>query len=305
MYLKNKINCILGSCLFTLLMSCSHQNNHWLYKPSTLDTLAFLNRIDTQMVLVEKGEFEMGYDTILEDCKPIHPVSVSSFYISKYIITIDIFRQFISSTGYITSADSIGGAYIVDSGDNFVFKEGVNWRYTERGELRDSSQKNMPVLYVNWKDSKAFCHWLSGISKKKYRLPTEAEWEFAYMGGILSKGFIFSGSNSLDSIAWYGLNSNLRVHEVGLKKPNELGIYDMTGSVWQWCDDWYSSTYFSSAPLVNPKGPLIGKEKICKGGCFLCGFKEDTDIQLFRFYRGKDEVNVVANDATFRIVRDF
>lgn len=269
--------------------------------PMSIDSL--LTSIDTSMIWVEGGSFQMGSNTI-QGCKPQHNVSVSSFYMSKFFITVEQFRCFIHNTNHKTSADLTGGGYVVDKGDKFIFKKGVNWRCDEYGVPRPSDQKNYPVLYVNWHDGKAFCDWLSKISGKKYRLPTEAEWEFAAKGGVKSKGYLYSGSNNLDEVAWHAKNAKFRVHPVGLKKPNELGLYDMTGNIWQWCDDWYGEDYYHHSPTKDPKGPKSGTEKVCKGACFLSGFPDTPADQLYPAFRGRDTINVVANDVSFRIVRE-
>lgn len=266
---------------------------------------SLLASVEATMVKVEGGTFTMGNDTLAPECAPAHEVKLSSFYMGKYMITLEQFRCFVRQTGHKTSADIFNGAYVVDHGDQFVFKKGVNWRCDEYGEYRPASQANYPVLYVNWKDGTAFCEWLSKLSGKKYRLPTEAEWEYAALGGNKSSGYTYSGSNTLDEVAWYAKNSNLKAHPVGEKKPNELGLYDMTGNIWQWCDDWYGETYYSVSPKENPKGPETGVEKVCKGGCFLSGYPPNTLLkQLYPAFRGRDTVNVVANDAAFRIVRE-
>ena len=269
-----------------------------------LPTDSVLASVEAAMVRVDGGSFRMGSDSLRPDTGPVHEVTVSPFYMSRFLVTVEQFRCFVHATGHKTSADSLGGGYVVDHGDEFAFKKGVNWRCDEYGNPRPASQRNYPVLYVNWQDGKAFCEWLSQITGKKYRLPTEAEWEFAAAGGKKSKGYTYSGSNRVDEVAWYGKNSDLKVHPVGLKRPNELGLYDMTGSLWQWCNDWYGKAYYRESPAHNPQGPDQGFEKVCKGGCFLSGYLPDTYNHLYRAYRGKDSVNVVANDASFRIVRE-
>jgi len=106
------------------------------------------------------------------------------------------------------------------------------------------------------------------MTGKKYRLPTEAEWEYAALGGLAASGEKFSGQQFLDDIAWYDYNSRGRTHPVGSKHPNELGIHDMAGNVWEWVGDWYDRTYYRDAPLKNPKGPRYGDERVYRGGSF-------------------------------------
>jgi formylglycine-generating enzyme required for sulfatase activity len=123
---------------------------------------------------------------------------------------------------------------------------------------------DLPVENISWNDVQVFIKKLNALTGKNYRLPTEAEWEFAARGGKESKGYKYSGSNNIDEVAWYRTNSDNTTHPVGTKKPNELGIYDMSGNVWEWCNDWYSD--YSEASQINPTGPTSGTWRIIRGG---------------------------------------
>jgi formylglycine-generating enzyme required for sulfatase activity len=107
---------------------------------------------------------------------------------------------------------------------------------------------------------------LNAKTGKKYRLPTEAEWEFAARGGKKSKGYEYAGSNEIEAVAWYDENSEDKTHPVGQKKPNELGILDMSGNVLEWCSDWYEESYYNSSPGNNPQGPASGSNRVLRGG---------------------------------------
>jgi formylglycine-generating enzyme required for sulfatase activity len=126
------------------------------------------------------------------------------------------------------------------------------------------SNTNYPITGVSWNDAKAYCEWLSQKTGKTYRLPTEAEWEYAARGGSKSVGYKYSGSNNIDEVAWYDGNSGSKTHPVGQKKANELGIYDMSGNVWEWCGDWYGS--YSSSSQTNPIGAASGSNRVFRGG---------------------------------------
>ena len=127
---------------------------------------------------------------------------------------------------------------------------------------------NNPVEQVSWHDAVAYCKKLSSLTGKRFRLPTEAEWEYAARGGQKSKGYKYAGSNSLDGVAWYYINSGNKTEEVGKKQPNELGLYDMTGNVWEWCSDWYGEEYYKESSADNLKGPATGTYRVLRGGCY-------------------------------------
>ena len=123
---------------------------------------------------------------------------------------------------------------------------------------------NRPVEGVSWGDCQIFISMLNAATGKKFRLPTEAEWEYAARGGKKSKHYQYSGSNSVADVAWNEDNSMGRTQDVAMKKPNELGLYDMSGNVAEWCSDWYGD--YSSAPQTNPTGPASGTNRVSRGG---------------------------------------
>ncbi|MDR0895749.1 MAG: SUMF1/EgtB/PvdO family nonheme iron enzyme [Prevotellaceae bacterium] len=191
-----------------------------------------IHSLTLEMVHVEGGTFTMGspksepgrYDNEVQ-----HQVTVSSFHIGKYEVT--------------------QGQWKAVMGDNpSGFKKGDNY----------------PVENVSWNDVQGFLRKLNAATGKHYRLPTEAEWEYAARGGNYSRGCIYSGSNSVGNVAWYSDNSGSSSHPVGQKSPNELGIYDMSGNVWEWCSDWYGS--YSTSAQTNPTGPSSGSNRVLRGG---------------------------------------
>jgi len=188
------------------------------------------------MVLVQGGTFSMGSNEISVDEKPVHNVTVSSFYISKYEVTFDQYDAYCVATGKQKPSDQGWG----------------------RG--------NRPVINVSFDDAWAYCDWLNQKSGKNFRLPTEAEWEYAARGGIKSRNYTFSGSDNIDAISWYSENSERTTHPVGQKGANELGLCDMSGNVWEWCSDWYDIGYYSHSPSDNPKGPINGTLRVIRGG---------------------------------------
>ncbi len=132
----------------------------------------------------------------------------------------------------------------------------------------DGTGDNYPMYYVSYEEALDFCKELNMLTGNKYKftLSTEAQWEFAARGGNKSNDFKYSGSTSVDKVAWYLDNSGGKTHPVKGKAPNELGLYDMSGNVWEWCLDWYSSSYYSNSPSKNPQGPSSGSDRILRGG---------------------------------------
>ncbi len=188
---------------------------------------------DPEMVFVQGGKFMMGYTLGGEDEKPVHEVELPDFYIGKYEVTQAQWRV------------------VMDQDTTQRFFEGCD---------------SCPVERVSWYNAQEFIRKLNERTKMNYRLPTEAEWEYAARGGARSKGYKYSGSNSDLSAAWRVGNSGNSTHLVGRKKPNELGIYDMTGNVFEWCADWYSPSWYLVSPKHNPAGPSEGAGKVIRGG---------------------------------------
>lgn len=186
------------------------------------------------MVLVEGGTFTMGAtpeqgSDAYDDEEPAHKVTLDSFYIGKFPVTQRLWKAVMGS----------------------------NPSYFKGGDL--------PVECVSWDDVQTFLRKLNAATGKPYRLPTEAEWEYAARGGNKSQGYKYAGSNDPDLVAWYsGNNDDETTHEVGTRFPNELGIYDMSGNVLEWCQDWSGS--YSSSPQTNPKGPNSGSNRVYRGG---------------------------------------
>lgn len=240
------------------------------------------------MIYVEGGKFQMGSSDGQDDEKPIHTVTVGSFYIGKYEVTIAEFRKFIEATGYQTDAEKEGWSYVY-TGSSWEKRNGVDWRCNVNGNSRPQSEYNHPVIHVSWNDASAYCKWAGG------RLPTEAEWEYAARGGNLTRGYKYAGSDNMDAVAWYSGNSSGKTHPVGQKQPNELGIYDMSGNVWEWCLDWYGD--YTSYAQTNPVGLSSGDARVLRGGAWVSGGALRSAYRL----RGSPDSRSVSDG--FRCVR--
>ena len=200
-------------------------------------TIPVKNGISIEMVKVEAGSFDMGATPEMKKPydweKPVHRVTLTNnYYIGKYEVTQALWKIVMGSNP-----------------SNF------------KGD-------NLPVENVSWNNCQKFISKLNKLTGKSFRLPTEAEWEFAARGGNKSRGYLYSGSNAIGDVAWYEGNSSFMTHAVGTKQPNELGIYDMTGNVWEWCQDWYDS--YSSSPQTNPTGAVSGSYRVDRGGSWNC-----------------------------------
>ncbi|MCX6279544.1 MAG: bifunctional serine/threonine-protein kinase/formylglycine-generating enzyme family protein [Bacteroidetes bacterium] len=187
--------------------------------------------INFEMVFVNGGSFYRGSNDGEADEKPVHLVMLGDFYIGKYEVTQKQWREVMGNNP-----------------SNF------------------SGCDDCPVENVSWDDVQEFIQKLNQKTGKSYRLPTEAEWEYAARGGNKSSGYIYSGSNIVDDVAWYNEDSSSKTHPVGQKQPNDLCLYDMSGNVWEWCSDWYGSDYYQSSPTSNPQGPSSGSYRVYRGG---------------------------------------
>jgi sulfatase modifying factor 1 len=221
------------------------------------------------MVLIKGGMFEMGSDKGIDEM-PLHRVTVSDFYLAKYELTIAEFKAFVDATGYKTDADKEGSSYVYTN--DWKEQKGVNWKYDTRGNLRPSNEYNHPVVHVSWNDAVAYCEWLSKETGLKYRLPTEAEWEYAAGGGSNGRTQWSGTSNESTLIRYANYSGNqdgyANTAPVGSLQANFLNLYDMTGNVLEWCSDWYGSNYYYSSPSKNPTGPASGSYRVQRGGAW-------------------------------------
>ena len=200
------------------------------------DGVLTIKGVRYEMVWVEGGTFRMGATSeqgsdAYDFEKPVHSVTLSGYYIGKTEVTQALWKAVMGSNPSNLKGD------------------------------------DLPVESVSWDDCQEFIRELNALTGQNFRLPTEAEWEFACRGGNNSRGYKYSGSNYIDNVAWYGGNSGDKTHPVATKLPNELGIYDMTGNVWEWCADWYGD--YSSGAQTNPKGPYDGSYRVFRGGFWI------------------------------------
>lgn len=238
---------------------------------------------------VKGSTFMMGEPNTDDAALQAHAVTLSDFSLGKYEVTIAQFKKFITDSGYETTAQQKGYSQIHVAGE-WVDGKGINWQHDAQGHLITSNTETIPVVHVSWVDANAYCKWLSEKTGAIYRLPTEAEWEFAARDGDSASRFIFSGSNSIDLVGWYKDNSGGALHPIGKKQPNALGLYDLTGNALEWCNDWYDAAYYKNSAKVNPMGPATPAEdssKVLRGGAW--GFEKEYCRSRLRHWFKADE----------------
>lgn len=235
--MKRRIIFVFPYFLAFLFIGCASNAIMTTYNPQ--DIAISVNNVSFIMKKVEGGTFFMGsqkrnysernYNSDADDDEsPVHQVTLSDFYICNIEVTQKLWKTVMGNNP-------------------------SKWR----GDM-------LPVDNVSWNDCQEFIIRLNQITGRNFRLPTEAEWEYAARGGNRSREYKYSGSNILEEIGWYEENSRDRSHPVGRKQPNELGIYDMTGNVMEWCEDWYGD--YSARPQTNPRGPSDGIYRVVRGG---------------------------------------
>ena len=222
------------------------------------------------LVFVEGSNYTMGsFDGSTDMKMPEHEVTVEDFYIGKYEVTNEQFCEFINDRG---NQEEGGKTWLnIENEDCNIQK--LSGKFNPKDGKAD-----YPVIYVTWYGARAYCKWAGG------RLPTEAECEYAAKGGNKSKGFKYSGSNVIDEVAWYSENSENSIHPVGTKQANELGIYDMSGNVWEWCSDWCDGWYRTIESTNKPDSVGVKFDRVLRGGAWSSGYKSSMVIARGAMY---------------------
>ena len=244
-------NCSLSPifliCLI-MLFSCQKELpdgiGEFVVNSGSQDRTFTVGGVTFKMIYVEGGTFTMGAtseqgDDAYDREKPTHSVTLSSYSIGETEVTQALWQ-------------AVMGQKPTSDGSQWSSTYGLGGNY--------------PAYHVSWNDCQDFIRRLNALTGENFRLPTEAEWEYAARGGNKSRGYKYAGSNNIDNVAWYYDNSGSQTHNVATKSPNELGLYDMSGNVWEWCQDWYGS--YSSGSQTNPTGPSSGNSRVGRGGCW-------------------------------------
>ena len=239
---KSFLICTSFIFMITLLLTQSCSSSRILTKKKSDFQSKFTNSIDQKFVYLQPGSFMMGNSSGISDERPAHIVYLThGFYMQTTEVTQGQWQEIMGTKPW--------------SGKKYV------------QENRDS-----PAVYVSWYDAKEFIGKLSARDGKIYRLPTEAEWEYAARAGSRSKYSFGDSEYNLGEYAWYDKNAwnigEKYAHRVGAKKPNQWGLYDMHGNVYEWCEDWYAKNYYSKESMTNPIGPSSTTIRVLRGGSF-------------------------------------
>ena len=231
--------------------------------------------VNMKMIWVEGGDFLMGCTSEQGNCESdeqnVRRVTVDGFYIGMLEVTQSQWEKVVGTSIYQQKSKA-GGSSTPGVGPDY------------------------PMYYVSWDEAMEFCRLLSNKTGRTYTLPTEAQWEYAARGGNKNEGAKYAGSNMIDAVAWYTDNSGSSTHIVGSKRANALGIYDMSGNVWEWCKDWYASSYVSY-DTNNPVGPSSGSFRVDRGGSWYNGASYCRVAN-----RGNDSPGHRYNNLGFRVV---
>lgn len=235
---KDELSNLL-SCCKNALGKDELMNNDYMLRPQWAPYLSvkqktMLQKLINDLTQIEGGYFSMGASQeqlkeAYEWEKPVHKVVLSDFYMTKHLVTQEIWAAIMP------------------------FNPSIN-----------NTVPNLPVENVTWYECLEFIKTINEMTGLSFSLPTEAQWEFAARGGCKNKGLKFSGDNSIDKVAWYDKNSGKETHPVGEKESNELGLYDMSGNVWEWCSDWYDA--YDIQVVTDPVGAVSGTRKVLRGG---------------------------------------
>jgi len=280
--LKKTISSYMGIFLILALIILIH--NQTLYSQNIdTDRPAY-----SDMIHISGGAFMMGYEHGQEDELPLHKVTLKPFLLDRHEVTNREFSRFVEATGYITRAEKDGFCWAFLKGsDNFKKVTGADWKHPQGPDSDLEGKLDHPVVCVSWHDAASYAAWAGK------RLPTEAEWEYAARAGGETHSIANTdpGNNLIQPISttindreiipanvWQGSwpednrlsDGFFYTSPVGQFNPNDFGLHDMMGNVWEWTADWYDSDYYTVSPSINPAGPETGENRVARGGSWFC-----------------------------------
>ena len=260
-----------------------------------------------EMVFIRGGTFRMGTDDGMPHEGPAHEVTVKSFWIDRHEVTVAEFARFVEATRYVTEAERFGWSGVFDArtGD-WTRVDGANWRQPEG--IGSQAQPREPVTQVSWNDAQEYARWAGK------RLPTEAEWEYAARGGLAGRRYAWGDDlrpHGRPVANWWqghfpdrdtGEDGFTGRAPVGSFAPNNFGLHDVAGNVWEWCADWFDESYYRRSPGRDPRGPEGGAERVLRGGSWMCSENFCTNYRVAG--RGHATPDTGLNNLGFRCARD-
>lgn len=271
-----------------------YPNGHFAYQAK--DRIERINiRRGNILVKIKGGSFDQGCTAEQQDCEtyefPVRTVQIKDFWIGKYEVTNQEYCAFLNSQGNQTED---GNTWLDINDEHCHIVE------TENGFQPEYGYADYPVREVTWYGARAYCQWLKQKTGENYRLPTESEWEYAARGGHLSRKYLFAGSNLLKDMAWFQENSDNNTHSVGRQRPNELGLYDMSGNVMEWVQDSWYLDYNDAPKDGSARMSSHHNIRVLRGGAWSSVSRANRVSK-----RASDYANKSENDVGFRIAKDF
>ena len=259
------------------------------------------------MVLIKGGVFAMGATDGMPDEEPIHQITVPQFWMDSHEVTVSEFSKFVAATNYITEAEKFAwsGVFDMKTGE-WLKTKGASWRHPDGPKSEPNAEE--PVCQISWNDATAYAKWAGK------RLPTEAQWEFAARGGLVGKRYVWGDElrpGGKPVANWWqghfpardsGEDGYVGRAPVGKFPANDYGLYDMAGNVWEWCADWFDDEYYGHSPNTNPAGPDVGRERVLRGGSWMCSENYCTNYRPAA--RSHATPDSALNNLGFRCVSD-
>lgn len=299
--IKTIFSIICLAFLFLSLWSCKEEN----VKQTQINIPQ--SDVPKGMVLIQGGKFQMGSQDGMPDESPIHSVEIKPFLMDENEVTVAQFAEFVKQMGYITEAEKFGWSGVFDvEQEGWTKVDGANWRNPEG--KNSTANPDEPVCQISWNDAVAFAKWAGK------RLPTEAEFEFAARGGLIQNKYSWGNDlrpNGKPVANWWQgefptkntiEDGFLRRANVKSFSPNGFGLYDMAGNVWEWTNDWYEERYYEKSPKENPQGAEKGKEKVIRGGSWMCSENYCSNYRVSGRSRSTPDTGL--NNLGFRCVID-
>jgi len=256
--MKKSLSAVIAVMVAVTMMGCASSSKKSQSEAEAEGANASESTVLVEMVSVKGGSFSMGSESGESDEYPVHGASVGSFKMSKTEVTQAAYKKIMKKNpsyfvGENLPVEKVSWYDAVVFCNKLSAYEGLTPCYTSGGTTDTSKWAAQAAVTCNF-------------NANGYRLPTEAEWEYAARGGTAKESFLYAGSDSIDEVAWYEANSENKTHEVGTKNPNSLGLFDMSGNVWEWCWDYYSEDFYRGGSQKDTKGPSSGEKRVLRGG---------------------------------------